>query len=78
MKQSLRPVAQKFSADLVVRTGHAFEDHCARAVTREFESKSGTGKTPAGGYGIRRRAVEKRFVRFGLAVFQDFALKADA
>lgn len=47
-------------------------------MTREFESKSGTGKTPAGGYGIRRRAVEKRFVRFGLAVFQDFALKADA
>jgi hypothetical protein len=44
-------------------------------VTREFESKSGTGKTPAGRYGIRRRAVEKRFVRFGLAVFQDFALK---
>lgn len=61
----------------MVRTGRAFEDHCARAVTREFETKSGTGKTPAGGYGIRRRAVEKRF-RFGLAVFQDFALKADA
>lgn len=47
-------------------------------MTREFESKSGTGKAPAGGYGIRRRAVEKPFVRFGIAVFQDFALKADA
>ena len=47
-------------------------------MTREFKSKRGTGKAPADGYGIRRRAIEKRFVRFGLAVFQDFALKADA
>ena len=61
-----------------MRTGHALENRCARAVTRKFEGKCGTCKTAADDYGIHRRAVDGRFVKPRLSVFQDFARKARA